>query len=271
MHSFFLHRGAIYTFLLFFILTSPFTAKAATVDNSKAQKSAIEAMIKEVIAKNPDIVLDVLKNNSEAVLEIAQQGNLQRRHRMIQAQWVEDAKKPKSVDLTNVAFRGSEKAPVTIIEFTDFTCSYCRQSEVIIEELLIKYGKTIKVVFKPFPKDELPISISAARYSQAAFMQDKEKGWKFYHILFSEPANLESGKEEFLKSAATRVGLDVRKLQADAASKKVTDILRKSNEDAEKLDVSGTPYFLVNNLVIRGAVPKDIFEEAIKMALSIKK
>lgn len=241
------------------------------MSDNNSQKSEIESIVKELIKKNPDIVLDVLKNNSEAVLEIAQQGNLQRRHRMMQVQWQEDAKTPKKVDLTDLAFRGAEKAPVTIIEFTDFTCSYCRQSEVVIEELLAKYGDTIKVVFKPLPKNELPISITAARYSQAAFMQDKEKGWNFYRTLFSEPASLESGKEEFLKSVATRVGLNVKKLQADAASKKVTDILLTSNKDADTLDISGTPYFLVNNLIVRGAVPKDIFEEAIKTALSLKK
>ena len=59
----------------------------------------------------------------------------------------------------------------------------------------------------------------------------------------------------------------MKKLGRDVRGKKVSDILAEDQQDAQKLGVEGTPYFLVNNMVVRGALPLDLFKGAVDMAL----
>jgi predicted DsbA family dithiol-disulfide isomerase len=105
----------------------------------------------------------------------------------------------------------------------------------------------------------------------AAFMTDQSKGWEFFDALFNGAEQLERDGESFLKAAATRAGFDFKKLKTDAGSLKIQERLDADRSEADKIGVSGTPYFLVNDLVVRGAVSKDLFEDAIEMALRLSK
>lgn len=70
-----------------------------------------------------------------------------------------------------------------------------------------------------------------------------------------------------MKKTAQELGVDMKTLVKDLHSKKVKTILAQDQEDAQKLGVEGTPYFLVNNMVLRGALPLDLFKDAVDMAL----
>ena len=109
-----------------------------------------------------------------------------------------------------------------------------------------------------------------AKYGMAAFMQDSAKGWEFYDALFNNADQYEREGEAFLKATAARVGLDFKKLKAEAGGAKVQERLDIDRAEADKFGISGTPYFIVNDLIVRGAVPKDMFEEAIEMALRLR-
>ena len=76
---------------------------------------------------------------------------------------------------------------------------------------------------------------------------------------------------EFIKKTVQELGLDVRKIGRDAESRKVLDLIREDQEDADKYGVEGTPYFLVNNLVLRGALPLDLFTLAVETAKRAEK
>ena len=231
----------------------------------------LEALLKQTLKKHPELILDILKENSEAVLEIAQQGSILRKRKAAIAQWESDAAQRKTVDLEGRAFRGKANAPVTIVTYSDFTCPYCRQAEVTMAQLLKKYDGTIRVTFKALPKDDYSLSQAAAKYAMAAFMTDQAKGWEFFDALFTGVDQFERDGEAFLKATATRVGLDFKKLKADAGTAKVQERLDVDRAEADKLGITGTPCFLVNDLVVRGAVSKDLFEEAIEMALRLSR
>ena len=216
-------------------------------------------------------MLDVLRANSEVVLEAAQQGNILRKRKGMLAQWAQDAKTPKQIAVEEGFSRGAAQAPVTVVAFSDFTCGYCRQAEEAMPALLAKYKGKVRFVFKPLPKTDSELSYLAARYSVAAFAQSEEKGWAYYDALFAGVEGLVNQGEGFLKATGAKVGLDVKRLTADATNKKTEERLGTIRDEAGRLDVHGTPYFFVNNLVIRGAVSKELFEEAIEMALSLKK
>lgn len=86
-------------------------------------------------------------------------------------------------------------------------------------------------------------------------------------MLFSRRADLLKDGESALIKAAKDIGLDTKRLAADAKSKAVRDAVDADMAEAAKLGVQGTPYFLVNNLVVRGALSPELFSEAINMAL----
>ena len=233
--------------------------------------AALKATLSQLFREHPELVLDVLREHSEDVLEIAQQGNMQRKRKALIAQWEQDAQVAKKVNLDGYAFRGSVNAPVTIVAYSDFTCPFCRSAEQVIAQILPKYRNKVRFVFKPLPKEDVLISLAAARYSLAAFMQDSDKGWVFYELIFAGMENLEQDGENFLKATALKAGLDLKRLMADSASARVQAIIAADRVEANTLRISGTPYFLVNNLAVRGALPKEFFEDAIDMALRLKK
>ena len=264
-------RNTLFRALSLLTLFGLFLMQNAYVHAASPSDAELKAALKRVLRENPDIILEILKDNSETVLEIAQQGNILRKRKAAMAQWDQDAKQRKNVDLADRPFRGGAKAPVTIVTYSDFTCPYCRQAEYTISQLLEKYRGTIRVTFKALPKDDYPLSLAAAKYATAAFMTDHAKGWTFFDALFNGMDQFEHEGESFLKETATAAGLDFKKLKTDAGSPKVQDRLNADRAEADKYGISGTPCFLVNDLVVRGAVPKDLFEEAIETALRLRK
>lgn len=254
-----------------FALAGLFLLPALYAHGAAPSDAEIRAALERVLKAHPEIVLDILKDNSETVLEIAQQGNIIRKRKAALAQWESDATQSKTVDLEGRPFRGKPGAPVTIVAYSDFTCPYCRQAEDTVGQLLKKREGTIRMTFKALPKEDYPLSLAAAKYATAAFMTDEAKGWEFFDILFNGVDQFERDGEGFLKAAAARAGLDFKKLKADAGSPKVQERLDADRAEADTIGISGTPYFLVNNLVVRGAVSKDLFEDAIDMALRLSK
>ncbi|MDL2317048.1 thioredoxin domain-containing protein [Desulfovibrio sp. OttesenSCG-928-A18] len=234
-----------------------------------ADTAMLREQIRQVLRENPELVLDILKENSEFVLEVAQQGNILRKRKAMLAQWEYDAKNPKDPNIEGRAVRGNPAAPVTIVSYSDFTCPYCLAAEKTISQLMQKYQGNVRLVFKPLPKDD-PFSQSLAKYSLAAFNLDPEKGWEFFDVLFFEQERFEREGENFLRETATRLGYDFKKLKSEAGSQRVQDQLNEDRKEADGFGISGTPYFLVNDLMVRGAVSKDLFEDAIEKALELK-
>lgn len=265
----------LYSLLLRHMLVSIFSTFLAVVclalpvQAAAPDKEALKEAVRQVLKENPDFVLDILKDNSEMVLEIAQQGNILRKRRNMLAQWEVDAKQRKIVNLEDRAFRGDKNAPVTIVAYSDFTCPYCLQAEQILLQLLKKYKGEIRVTFKALPKED-PFSIAAAKYSAAAFLLDPVKGWDFFDALFNNVTRFEREGDEFLKEISAKYGYDFKKLKSESGSPRVQARLDEDRKEADGFGISGTPYFLVDDLMVRGAVPKDLFEEAVEMALTLK-
>jgi len=263
-----LHTTVKYTIASFALLcilalpSIPATGAAAQPD--------IKEAVRQVLKENPRLILDILQENSEQVLEIAQRGDMLRKRRALLAQWEQDAKTPKNIDLEGRVFRGNPNAPVTITNFSDFTCSFCLRAEHVIAQLLQRYDGEVRVTFKALPKENDSYSLAAAQYATAAFMLDPVKGWEFFDALFNNMPRFERDTENFLRDTATRLGYDLRRLKAEAGGPAVQRRLAADRQEADRLGISGTPHFVVNDLMIRGAVTRDLFEEAIEKALRLQ-
>lgn len=247
--------------LLFAVLLFPAAANAAA-----PSRAELEAAVQKLLQERPELILEVLRRNSEVVLDIAQQGsNLRRRHNL-EAQWRDDMKKEKKVRLADRPVLGNPDAKVKIIAFSDFSCHYCEQASRNVELLRKEFGNDIALIFKHLPLDEKGPGGTASAYFVAIALQSEPKAWEFYDAMYSNRDKLLAEGEPFIKKTAQELGLDMKKLQKDLQSRRVKEILAQDQEDGQKLGVEGTPYFLVNNLVVRGAVPLDLFRSAVEMA-----
>ena len=259
-----------YTFFIaiiaLFVLTASFSASAAQSNINRQQLR--EELIK-LLKEEPDLVLNILRENSEVVLDVAQQGADQRRLTSLTTQWKKDMTQPKSAKLVGRPTLGSDKAPVTIVAFTDFTCMYCQQGEKTLQNIYESYNGKVRIVYKSLPMATHPGSVEAAQFMLAAWQQDKTKAWKLFHNLFNNRDRiLANDGHAFMRSAAMEAGLNMTKLLDDAKSSKIQQLLDEDEQDADILKFQGTPSFMINNITIRGALQENLFRQAVDMALA---
>lgn len=174
------------------------------------------------------------------------------------------------VNLVDVNSKGPKDAPVTIIEYSDFQCPYCgRAYQTIEKEVLKKYGKKVRFIFKHYPLDFHPWAMSAAIATECAALQKKESFWKFYENFFEKqseinPQNIKSKVMEW----ASQEGLDKTKFEKCFDAQETKAKVEKDRQEGMSLGVSGTPGFFVNGIFLGGAMPAEKFNEIIEYELS---
>jgi len=262
-----MRRSWIIAIIIWVLMTAGLLTWATlSVAATTMTPSAFRELLRETLEEYPEIILDVLQGNSEVILDIAQQGANQRHRNVLRGQWMLDAEQPKELLLTNRPVLGDKDAAVTIVAFSDFTCPYCQQAATTIRGLMEKHAGKVRYIFKHYPLETHGNARIAAQYHIATGLQDSEKSWDFYHAIFASPAAFNKEGEAFLKATAKKLGFDMKRLASDVRGRTVKAILDEDRLDAERLGVKGTPFFLVNNLVIRGALAPHLFSDAINMA-----
>ncbi|MFH1587183.1 MAG: DsbA family protein [Candidatus Diapherotrites archaeon] len=161
--------------------------------------------------------------------------------------------------------KGSEDAPVTIIEFSDFECPFCARfySQTLsqIEKNYIDTGK-VKLVYRDFP---LSFHQEAQPAAEAAECADEQgKFWEMHDKIFE---NQQAISDSSYKQWAAELGLDTGQFNECLDSGKYASEVQKDVADGQAYGVSGTPAFFINGTKLIGAQPYSKFEEAIENAL----
>lgn len=172
----------------------------------------------------------------------------------------------------NAPARGNLSAKVTVVEFSDFQCPFCKRAEDSVNEVMKTYGDKIKFVWRNLP---LPMHPDAPLAAQAAMEAYKQKGpdgfWKMHDLLYAnQPSQQKQDglKREALDGYAQQLGLDMGKWKTalDTQSHKAeVDADAKVGNDA---GINGTPAFLINGYFINGAQPFAKFRKIIERALA---
>lgn len=232
----------------------------------------INSRIEMYLQENPDIVFGMLEKDSERLFELVLQGQDNKRHSAMRESWQRQIEKPTRVKFdTTRPMRGKPDAPITILEFSDFQCPHCARAFRVIHQLQEKHPDLIKLYFLNFPLKSHKEARVAAQYFTAAGLQDHAKAWKLHDLLFTNQANVKNGGEAWILQQAKKLGLDVEKLQADAHSAQVEDIIEGDLELTDIHELAGAPSFLVNGVLISGAAPPAEFEELFEMLLDAQK
>ena len=175
-----------------------------------------------------------------------------------------------SAPRSNVAYdparvRGNPKAPVMIVEFSDYQCPYCHQAEPTLEAVLAKYGDKVSFSYRDFPlrniHDHAEIAAEASRCAL-----EQGKFWDYHDQLF-KATNLD---KEALVGYAKNAKLDDKQFESCLTSEKYKAQIDKDLDDGRKAGVTGTPAFFVNGIELSGAQGQDSFTRAIDDELSRK-
>jgi protein-disulfide isomerase len=159
---------------------------------------------------------------------------------------------------------GNPDGDVTVVEFFDYNCGYCKQAFKDIKKL-IENDKNVKIVFKELPILG-PTSEVAAKWALAANNQGKY--FAFHEKLMSHNG---AKSDAFLEEAAKAVGLDVDKIKADIAGTEILLQIERERALATDMAIGGTPAFLVGEELIPGAVSYDTLKQKVDAARAAKK
>ena len=159
--------------------------------------------------------------------------------------------------------KGNPKAPVTIVEFSDYQCPFCKRAEPTVTEVLKAYGPDkVRLVYRNFP---LPFHNDARPAAEAAGCAgDQGKFWE-YHEKLMAASDLSAAN---LSTLAGSVGVDQKKFDECVAQKKFKDAVEKDIEAGQEAGVNGTPAFFINGRMIDGAQPFEKFKELIDEELA---
>jgi protein-disulfide isomerase len=158
--------------------------------------------------------------------------------------------------------KGSEGAPVTIVEFSDFQCPYCKQATPAVEQILKEYKSEVRIVFKHLPLPNHPLAFKAA---EAAVCADEQgRFWPYHDRLFGSTDLSAEG----LKKSAVELGLDAGRFNACLGSEAARAVVLSNLQEARRLGIQGTPTFIVNGRVLRGLVSVETFKKVIDQELN---
>lgn len=157
---------------------------------------------------------------------------------------------------------GPKDATVTIIEFSDFQCPYCRRVQPALKQLLQEYPEAVKLVFRDFPLRNIhPQAQKAAEASQCA--AEQQRFWPYHDKLFA----VEDLLPQNLKQYAQELGLDTTQFNACLDSGKYAEEVERDLQDGLTAGVNATPSFFVNGQPMAGAATYEQFKEAVDAAL----
>jgi protein-disulfide isomerase len=239
--------GAVLT-----LRSSPAEADWASGSASGLGKKDVERIVREYILANPEILVEAMNN-----LQAREENSRQEKQRA-------SVKKYEKDIFQNAAdhVEGNPKGDVTIVEFMDYRCGYCKKARPEVLKLL-ESDKNIRIVVKEFPILG-PDSELASRAAIASKQQGKY--WPFHVALMAEP----SIDEATIFAIAAEKGLDVARLRKDMERKEVKAQIDANHALAQKLGVDSTPTFIFGTEPVAGALSYDRMKELVAAARKAK-
>ena len=218
---------------------------------SDTQRHAIESIIKDYLVQHPDVLQDAM----DALDKRQKQADADKAHEMIVAHNASLFNSPHQVVL------GNPQGKVTMVEFFDYNCGFCKRALPDMVELL-KTDPDLKFVLKEFPVLG-PGSVEAAHVAVAVRMQDGtgKKYLEFHQKLLGGrgPAD-----KAHALAAAKDVGFDMARIEKDMDSDEVKNTIDEDMKLADALGVNGTPSYVVGDELVIGAVGLDELKAKIK-------
>ena len=210
---------------------------AAAGDFTPDQKKQIEAIVGDYLKNHPDVLIDAIQAADDKLKAEAKdkaQKALADHHREV----FDDPQSP---------IAGNPQGNVTLVEFFDYRCPYCKEVEPGLEKLVAE-DRQLRFIYKEFPVLG-PDSEIAARVALAARKQGKYDA--FHRAMMNTTGHID---EAVIYKVAASAGLDVDKAKEDMKSPDIDKELKANIELGNLLDIGGTPAFVVGDTIVPGAI-----------------
>jgi len=172
----------------------------------------------------------------------------------------------EKISLNDVPFKGTDGAKVTVVEYSDFQCPFCKRGKDMLPGILKAYDGKIKVVFKQLPLPMHPWAKPAAVASLCVYEQGNDKFWDFHDMVFDNQKQItDENASETFSGYAKELGVDTAKYDACVQSDQTAKKVAAEMAEATALGVSSTPTFVVNGMIVPGANP-----QGLKSAIELK-
>lgn len=231
--------------LLSFLHVSAAPAIGAEPATEQRSKEEIGEIIREYLLENPEVIFEAVERHREK-----QRQQQARNDRALLGQH----RQALLADPDSFV-GGNPDGDVTLVEFFDYRCGYCKRFAPALEEIK-KRDPMLRVVYKEFPILG-PDSMRGAQAALAA--RNQGRYLEFHEALMRVTGALD---EATLMQVARSVGLDTERLRKDMENPKIQDIIGETHRLAAALSINGTPAVIVGNRIARGAVP---LEELVRM------
>jgi protein-disulfide isomerase len=224
-------------------------ARAAEPALTPGQSEAVNQLIHDYILAHPEVVLEALKS-----LDAREQANSEAERQKVLIE-----RKAELFQDPGTPVGGNPNGSVTIVEFFDYRCPYCKAMIADLNDLVRSDGN-IRFVYKEFPILG-PASQYAAKAALAAQLQGKYVA--LHDAMMSYKGQL---AEDTVMELAAKAGLDTAKLKADMEKPEIAEQIAKNLDLAAALHLGGTPGFVLGGTVIDGAVPIARMKEMVEAA-----
>lgn len=236
--------GCFFTFLI--AVWSCLAGPAAAQMPASAEQERIERIIHDYLLSHPEIVVEAL--------QAAEAKERQKQDEASRAAIA--AKRAELLDDPSAPSGGNPKGDVTIVEFFDYRCPYCKQVEPSVEALL-KEDPKLRIVYKEFPILGPP-SVFAAHVAFAALKQGKYE--RFHNAMMAARGEV---SEDVILKVAVDAGLDIARVKIDMAGPEIDQIIKRNYDLADALGIRGTPAFVIGDTLIPGAVDPETLRQKI--------
>jgi protein-disulfide isomerase len=218
----------------------------ATADMTPSQREAIEGVIHDYLMHNPDVLIEALRGAE----------NKLNREADAKAATVLSARRNDIFNDPATPVGGNPRGDVTIVEFFDYRCPYCKQVLPSLQTLL-KQDRKLRFIYKEMPVLGPP-SIVAARAALAAQRQGKYEA--FHSAMMATKGQI---TDETVYQVAASVGLDVDRLKQDMTAPEIEQALKTNLALADALNIHGTPGFIIGDHIVPGALDLDTLKSMI--------
>ena len=226
-------------------------SKAPALLFSPAEKRSFEDLIRDFILNNPEIIIKSIQS-----LQARDKRDAQARSK---ANLVKFRSELFNDPATPVG--GNVKGDVTIVEFFDYRCGFCKRVFPAVMKVL-NDDKNIRYVYKEFPILG-PDSVAASKAALAAWLTDKGKYEPFHRALMVTKGAL---PEQRVMKIAAKTGYDVKALKKTMADPRINEMIKKNFALAQALDINGTPAFVIGDKIVRGAIDLAALKKLISQA-----
>lgn len=232
-------------------VAGPAPAEEAQAVFNADQEAAIESMIRRYLLDHPEILEEAFQ-----ALQVKKQ---QQREGEVAA--AIERNLDALTGQTGAPVVGNPEGDVTVVEFFDYNCGYCKPMAALLMDILDTDGN-VRMVMKEFPILSQE-SVNAAHAALAVHRQGTDLYIAFHNALMAHRGRVDDAA---VRQAANQVGVDIARMEADMGDPEITETIEQNRALARELQIGGTPAFVIGDTVYPGALSRDALEDAIAEA-----